>query len=265
MVLTYPDGTEWTSETFNVTVEEGTPPIYIDSIEIYGLGDLYVGEVPPTVDDLWSNDSRYTINSITWGGLSKGTTGVLTSNSYFQISLSAGYTGSSNGNPYYYFHWDENGNLPFTIHGNNRTLSSYHYNPGQNLVRSVTLSYYFDNHTYLQSSLDTVELEQSVFSLRPGQNVNISLKPTLNCPEKHEVKHSISSVRLDSTTPLPAGLSMDSQGHITGTLTEEVKDDPITVVVYYDGNLYDTTNSVLKFYITDQPDEIKKSIDPNMF
>ena len=243
MIVQYPDNTRWISGNVYVNVSYSAP-YAIKDVEIYGLGDLYVGEVPPTVSDLKINDSRYTIRSITWGGLSNGTTGTLTANSYFKIYLIGGQYGTQ-AQERYMFWPNDSGDLPFTVHGNNRDLKSTAYMGVGQPASSITISYYFDNHTYLKPAEDTVSLDESSFDFNNGDTVDFWLNPTLICPEKHEKKHSISSMRVDSTTPLPAGLSMDSNGHITGTVTEPASLKSKVVIVHFEGDLFDQYNPVV--------------------
>ena len=250
MVLTYPDGSTWTSETINVTVQDGAPPNYIEEVEIFGLGDLYTGEVPATVSDLWTNDTRFDIESITWNNLSKGTTGVLTPNSSFTIKLTSKAI-QNDGHSYYWFHWGDSGVIPITVHGNNRTVKSGIYMSGTNeLNRAAVFTYSFNNNTYLYPANDSVKLQQSSFDLMTGMDVNITLNPTLDCPDKHEKTHYISGVHIVSGT-LPEGLTMDELGHITGTLTQEPTDKAIAVRLKYDGDLYNDCYSVITFNIYD--------------
>ena len=248
MKLTYPDGTTWTSETIHVTVKSGSPPNYIEDIEIFGLGDLYTGEKPATASDLWTNDPRYDIESITWGNLTGGSTGVLTTNSYFTIKLSSKAI-QDDGHSYYWFHWDENKEIPFTVHGNNRTVRGICYMSGTNeLNRAATFSYYFNNYTYLYPANDSVKLAKTSFDLMTGMDVNITLSPTIICPDRHEKQHSISGAFIYSGT-LPKGLTMDEFGHITGTLTEEPSDKSIVVTLKYYGDLYNDCYSDITFNI----------------
>ena len=244
LVLTLPDGSTWNSETINVTVKDGVPDTYITSVQIYGLGDLYAGETPPTKSDLWCDDPRVIIDSITWGGLSNGTTGVLTSTSYFKIKLKAAWISSVDPHqPYstdtYYFYYDQDGNFPWEAIGNNRTLrKNQYYNP-KAAVQQIELSYYFDNHTYLQELLDTTTLKENTFDIVKGEYVDIQLEPTLNCPAKHDTTHYLNGVDyVHSSTPLPAGLSIDSSGRITGTLSAEPSDMAVKCVIYMKGNTY---------------------------
>ena len=244
LILTLPDGSKWTSENINVTVDDGLPDNYIQSVQIYGLGDLYAGETPPTKSDLWCDDPRVIIDSITWGGLSNGTTGVLTSNSWFKIKLKAAWISSVDPHqPYstdtYYFYHDEDGNFPWEAIGNNRKLrKDQYYNP-KAAQQEIVLEYYFDNHTYLQELLDTTTLKENTFDIVKGEYVDIQLEPELNCPAKHDTTHYINGVDyVHSSTPLPAGLSIDSSGRITGTLSAEPSDMAVKCVIYMKGNTY---------------------------
>ena len=259
MIVDYLDGTKWISGYVYVNVSYSAPAYAIKDVEIYGLGDLYVGEVPPTVSDLWTNDPRYSIHSVTWGGLSNGTTGTLTANSYFKIYLIGGQYGTQ-AQERYMFWPNDSGDLPFTVHGNNRDIKSNAYMGVGMPASSVTISYYFDNHTYLKPAEDIVSLDQSSFDMNTGDEVNIRLNPTLICHEKHEKKHSITSMRVDSTTPLPAGLSMDSSGHITGTVTEPAALKAKTVIVHFEGDLYNTLIAKLTFNIMPKKQNFSISI-----
>ena len=231
LVLTLPDGSTWTSETINVFVESGIPEKYITSVQIYGMGDLYSGETPPTKDDLWCDDSRVIIQDITWGGLSGGTVGTLSANSNFTVKLKA----KNN----YWFYYDEDGYFPWEAIGNNRTLKkSDYYNP-KAARQEVSLTYYFDNHTYLQESLDYTTLKENTFNVMKGHSVDIQLEPEIHCATNHEKTHYITGVDyVDSSTPLPAGLSIDSSGRITGTVTAEPSDMTVFSRIYLKGDTY---------------------------
>ena len=259
MIVDYPDGTKWISGNVYVNVSYSAPAYAIKDVELYGLGDLYVGEVPPTVSDLWTNDPRYTIRSITWGGLSNGTTGTLTANSYFKIYLIGGQYGTQ-AQERYMFWPNDSGDLPFTIHGNNRDLKSNAYMGVGKPASSITISYYFDNNTYLKPAQDIVSLNASSFDMCNGDEVDIRINPTLICHEKHEKKHSITSMHVDSTTPLPAGLTMDEIGHITGTVTEPASLKAKTVIVHFEGDLYNELIAKLTFNIMPKKQNFSISI-----
>ena len=255
LILTLPDGSKWTSENINVTVNDGLPDNYIQSVQIYGLGDLYAGETPPTKSDLWCDDPRVIIDSITWGGLSNGTTGVLTSTSWFKIKLKAAWISSVDPHqPYstdtYYFYHDEDGNFPWEAIGNNRKLRKNEYYNPKAARQEIELSYYFDNHTYLQELLDTTTLKENTFDIVKGKYVDIQLQPTLNCPARHGTMHYLDGVDyVHSSTPLPAGLSIDSSGRITGTLSAEPSDMAVKCVIYMKGNTYKQQAVTVNFNI----------------
>ena len=191
-----------------VEVVDGTPEKTISTFELKGIGNLFLGDKAPTIDDISTPSDKYTIESISWYGVDKN--GYINSpNASYSIVLTPaeGYS----------FKFDNNGDLKGYMEG--RMLKAYGSPNGH--TSRLTVGYTYDNHTPLTEPRDYASLEQYDFSAERYEKVDIQLKAKVVCPAQHADKHGVKSYAIpdySSSYHLPDGLTMDSNGHITGVL-----------------------------------------------
>ena len=206
--VTHGDTTSTGTVTFNVSVASGDPPSYITSLDLSGIGELYIGDKAPAAEDILCNDPRITVKGITWSGV---TDGIITSaNPSYTITCAISDYSKYN------VKFDENGIFRWTMDGSSREA----YGTANSTNKGVTLSYTYDGNNPVGTAKDGIKLSQTDFIYASGDYVDLQLDCQIVCPDRHAVKHEITSLETYSDHyQLPSGLTMTSTGHITGTIT----------------------------------------------
>ncbi len=247
-----PFGTAHTSPIITVTYSaDEQPSKYITQPEIFGFGDLCVGDPAPTVDDLYTYDPRFEIKSITW---TKG----VDANGYINSTQpSYTITLASKAVPTFMFQFNSEGKMPWTIDG------TTHYATGtaNSAYPGVDLTFSYNGWNFLYPPADKVIFDKTTFSMEKGETVDIPLHITVVTNERFAAlgeTHTLSSLVLtqESVLPLPEGLSLvkESDGyHIKGTVTENSGTVYTAVTANVsNGNQWGQS---LYFYILPDPDE----------
>ena len=238
------------SGEFRVTISSGTPPGYITSLDITGIGDLYLGDKAPTVNDLKLNDPRAKITNIEWTGVNSS--GILIShNPSYKITVVVSDFGK------YSFKYNSNKEFPWTIDGKKRT--DFNAPNNANLTtKGLILSYTYGNYTPLTSPHDSVSFQKTNYEVTQGEKVNIQLQYSVNCPKQHTTKHTVTKMEVRKSMPLPAGLTMDSLGRITGTVKQQEASDTYSAQIVTTFSSGETWGTILFFRIL----PAKESVSP---
>lgn len=233
---------------YNVTVVEGSDPTVIRSIELYGLGEPYLGG--PVPDEIVASDERYTIESVNWNGASGGTLNVR--EAYFEVRLKAaeGYTFASAGA------------VPVTMDGVAIGSSTMGSIPNTTAYISYTFSQPGHIELVPRTGLDEVAIE-----VAPGEEIDIELKSS-------QVYTSYGAVGADasvvasafSAAGLPSWATLNADGTITGTVPADAVASLTRSAVTYRTNTTGSVNisSGITLMVAGIPSYMKLSGDPTV-
>ena len=246
-----PEKTTHTSPVVTVVYsDEEQPPKYITKAEIYGMDDLHIGDLAPTVEDLYTPDPRFMIKKITWTGTDANGY-IVSPNPTYTIDL------ASKQIPTYMFKYDSEGTFVWTMDG----ATHYSYDSADYGTPGVTITYTYDNYTYLTPPSDRVIFDKSAFSVEKGEEVDILLGISVETNQRFVrlgETHTLTSLALtDASLPLPAGLSLvkESNGyHIKGTVAADSGTINTSVTAVLSNG--DSWGQGLYFYILPDPAEI---------
>ncbi|MBQ8974431.1 MAG: hypothetical protein IJ072_01760, partial [Oscillospiraceae bacterium] len=194
--------------------------VNIDSVSLIGFDDIYQGDKQPTAADISADDARVEVTDVQWIGMGNGVVGSQGSVAV-TLKTKTGYRFYNNGD-----------DLKVTF---SDQRNWYGYKILSDPAREITVYKDFPPYNAVPILTDSVKVTQKNFTLTQGETADIQLEYEIVCPNRHAEKHTISRIYLMSEDALPAGLSMDESGHITGTVEE--------TDFYHSGVVwFDTTN-----------------------
>ncbi len=205
---------------FSLQVWESDPDQQITEAELYGIGELYLGDTVP--EEVFCQDSRIGSAKLSWpyNYYDK----VLTSpNPTYKLELTA-----ADG---YVFRLDESGNFSYIMDGVRYTVW---IGEAGETRKTLSITYTYDqNHALTAAPADSFRIEGTELDVIPGEEVYLPFSFELICPERHDEKHRFTGEPyFEENQPLPEGLSLldvtlsedgsYGQGAISGTLSESV-------------------------------------------
>lgn len=232
---------------YNVTVVEGSDPTVISSIELYGLGEPYLGG--PVPDEIVVSDSRYTIESVSWTGASGGTLNVPTANVELVLHANDGYTFAGGGY-----------NLPVTMDGSPIGFTSMTSIPNTQCAVSYTFSTPGHIELLPRTGLDEVAIE-----VAPGEEIDVELKSGQVYTNYGAVGADASVVASTfSAADLPSWATLNADGTITGTVPANAAAGLTRSAVTYRTNTTGsvTINSGITLMVAATPSYMELSGDP---
>ena len=175
---------------------------WIYQLDLTGLSDLYVGDLPPAVSSVRINDNRASVKDVTWTNLDEG--GHITPQSYYTVTLEAKYGASFDE----LMTWSTDGYYADTaiVSADGKT------------AELVDVHKYEDRGDYEEED-DTVVLSQTSFTLYQGLYVPLGDQfkvKKLDCPSAHTsvlgYDHEISNVEVLDSYNIPDGLHITRNG-----------------------------------------------------
>lgn len=237
------------SGVIHVTVIEGLTAKTVETsstspLRIYGMPEMYKGDVAPTSEEmvamLYTDDERVAITQFNWEPED------LTADRRFNTTaprFTMMLVARQSVDTGYRLYVDDWGRFYVNIDGVDYAAVG---TATAETVMGVTVNkknvqgiYTAPADWYVPQVLDTIEVQQ-VYTLTPGQEVDIQLDPTVICHERHQEagithdtveKYELFDNGDPSTYRLPAGLILSADGRITGTVEEEVSETPVKAYV----------------------------------
>ncbi len=184
---------------------------WVYDVDLTGLSDLYVGDLPPALSTVRTNDIRVGVTDFEWANLDAG--GHIAADSYYTITVEAQYGAA----------FDEQ--MAWSVDGEYADIALV--SADGRTAQLVDTHKYDGREDYVEED-DTVVLNQTSFTVYQGRYVPLNGQFNVNrldCPSAHSTvigrAHRIGRVEVVDSSDIPWGLTVLEDGFYG-----EVKADP---------------------------------------